>query len=117
MDWNVRGAEVKGSMMVVAGRWRKGKKKEEKREQMIANNPPEAAARWLEQHGLVEGVGEYWSSNLVSAMSGDAVQVRSVAPLAGRLVPYVWVEDRRWFAQAPQFVIWQDDKQNRPDIQ
>jgi hypothetical protein len=75
----------------------------------IANNPPEAAARWLEQHGLVEGVGEYWSSNLVSAMSGDAVQVRSVAPLAGRLVPYVWVEDRRWFAQAPQFVIWQDD--------
>ncbi len=75
----------------------------------IANNPPEAAALWLEQHGLVEGVGEYWSSNLVTAMSGDAVQVRSVVPLAGRLVPYVWVEDGRWFAQPPQFVIWQDN--------
>jgi hypothetical protein len=74
-----------------------------------ANNPPEAAARWLEQHGLFEGVGEYWSSNLVTAMSGNVVQVRSAVTLAGRLVPYVWVEDRRWFAQAPQFVIWQDN--------
>ena len=92
---------------VIAGGWLP--RDVEAQPRWIANNPPEAAACWLEQHGLVEGVGEYWSSNLVTAMSGDTVQVRSVVPLAGRLIPYVWVEDRRWFAQPPQFVIWQDN--------
>lgn len=76
---------------------------------LIANNPPSIAAAWLERHALVEGVGEYWSANLVTAMSGDAIRVRSVVLDSGRLVPYVWVEDARWYAQPPQFVIWQDN--------
>lgn len=76
---------------------------------LIANNPPSIAASWLERHALVEGVGEYWSANLVTAISGDAIRVRSVVPDSGGLVPYVWVEDARWYAQSPQFVIWQDN--------
>jgi len=95
------------ALSVIAGGWLP--RDVEAQPRWIANNPPEAAARWLEQHGLVEGAGEYWSSNLVTAMSDDTVQVRSVVPVAGRLVPYVWVEDRRWFSQPPQFVIWQDN--------
>ncbi len=75
----------------------------------IANNPPAAVARWLRQHHLFQGVGEYWSANLVTAMSGNAVQVRSVVPDSGHLAAYIWVEDARWYAQAPQFVIWQDN--------
>ncbi len=101
------GLVLLAALSVIAGGWLP--RDVEAQPRWIANNSPQAAARWLEQHGLVEGVGEYWSSNLVTAMSGDAVQVRSVVPLAGRLVPYVWVEDRRWFAQPPQFVIWQDN--------
>jgi hypothetical protein len=74
----------------------------------IDDNPPTAAARWLRAHDLTQGVGEYWSANLVTAMSGDAVQVRSVVPADGKLIPYIWVEDGRWYARAPQFVIWED---------
>jgi hypothetical protein len=75
----------------------------------IGGNAPAVAARWLQQRGLFQGTGEYWSANLVTAMSGDAVQVRSVVPDSGRLVPYVWVEDARWYGQTPQFVIWEDN--------
>jgi hypothetical protein len=75
----------------------------------MGGNAPAMAARWLQQRGLLEGTGEYWSANLVTAMSGNAVQVRSVVPESGRLVPYVWVEDARWYKQPPQFVIWEDN--------
>lgn len=77
----------------------------------ISNNPPAAAARWLERESLNEGVGEYWAANLVTAMSGDKVKVRSVVPLAGKLVDYVLAADRNWYARPPQFVIWQDKNQ------
>ncbi len=75
----------------------------------IRNNPPAMAARWLERERLSEGVGEYWSANLVTAMSGDTVRVRSVVPLAGRLVDYVLAANRNWYVRPPQFVIWQDE--------
>lgn len=75
------------------------------------NSSPEIAARWLEQNRLSEGVGEYWSSNLVTAMSGDSVSVRSVVPYQGRLVDYVLAADRSWYARPPQFAIWQDNNQ------
>jgi hypothetical protein len=29
----------------------------------------------------------------------------------GKLAPYGWVEDGRWYARAPQFVVWQDNNQ------
>ena len=74
----------------------------------ISNNPPAMAAYWLQQHGLTDGVGEYWSSNLITAMSGDEVHVRSVVPDGGKLVPYVWSEDANSYVRAPQFVVWQD---------
>ncbi len=74
----------------------------------ISNNPPTLAARWLKSHGLIQGVGEYWSSNLVTAMSGDLVRVRSVVADGGRLAAYVWSSDAKWYMQPPQFAIWQD---------
>jgi hypothetical protein len=77
----------------------------------IARNPPAIAARWLARHHLLEGIGEYWSANLITAMSGAAVEVRSVVVEDGKLVPYVWVEDGRRYARAPQFVVWQDNNQ------
>jgi hypothetical protein len=75
----------------------------------ILCNPPALAAQWLKGHGLVEGVGEYWASNLVTAMSGDSVHVRSVVADGGKLVPYVWSSDANWYMRPPQFAIWQDN--------
>ena len=73
-----------------------------------ANAPAANVARWLEASGLKQGVGEYWAANLVTALSGEAVEVRSVVPDDGRLVPYVWSSDAAWYRQPPQFAIWQD---------
>jgi len=73
-----------------------------------ADNPALAAASWLERKGLTTGLGEYWSANLVTAMSGDAVEVASVVPRDGRIVPYVLSADRNWYATAPRFVIWHE---------
>jgi hypothetical protein len=77
----------------------------------IDDNPAISAARWLERHGLSQGVGEYWSANLLTAMSRNAVTVRSVVPAENRLVPYVWVEDRDFYGLPPQFAIWQEPNQ------
>ena len=44
-------------------------------------------------------------------MSGNEVTVRSVVPEGGALVPYIWVEDRRFYASPPLFVIWREPNQ------
>ena len=81
----------------------------------IARNAPTVAAQWLKQHGLRHGVGEYWSANLLTAMSGNAIAVRSVTPHGYRLVPYVWVEDGRFYREPPEFVIWEEPNQTGVD--
>jgi hypothetical protein len=77
----------------------------------IDRNPAITAARWLEQRGFSQGVGEYWSANLLTAMSGNMITVRSIVPEDGRLVPYVWVEDRAFYAKSPEFAVWQEPNQ------
>lgn len=94
-----------GALMLVTGAWLSGTLSQPR---WILDNPPAAAAQWLEMRGLSQGAGEYWSANLLTAMSGNRVQVRSVIPVDGRLVPYVWVEDAHSYVKAPQFMIWQN---------
>lgn len=77
----------------------------------INQNPALVVARWLKQHGLSQGAGEYWSANLITAISGNAIRVRSMVPDDGRLIPYVWVESRAFYAAPPQFAIWQEPNQ------
>ena len=77
--------------------------------QWIWNNSPLIAARWLGDHGLTHGVGEYWSANLIAAMSGNRLEIGSVVPRDGKVVPYVLATDRNRFAKAPQFVVWRDE--------
>jgi hypothetical protein len=74
----------------------------------ISNPPPSAVVRWLEQRRLSHGVGEYWSSSLISALSRDTIRVAPVVPKGEKLRPYVLAASSRWYAQEPQFVIWQD---------
>lgn len=75
----------------------------------VENKPATSVARWLEQRGLARGAGEYWSANIVTAMSGNDVQIGSVVPRDGRLVPYVLAADGNWFAKPPEFAIWRDE--------
>lgn len=71
--------------------------------------PGTRLASWLEQHGLHEGVGAYWSASMVTVVSHDLVRVRPVVPdRAGRLVRYDWESDAAWYRrQRFDFLVFQ----------
>lgn len=73
----------------------------------ISLSPPATAAYWLLQHRLTAGDADYWSANLVAAMSGQALDLRGVVPRDGKVVPYSLSADTRGH-RPPQFMIWQD---------
>jgi hypothetical protein len=105
----LRGALVLLAVIAVAiGTWQSASRTGQPR---MGQTPSMTSARWLASRSLSQGVGEYWSANLVTAMSGNTVAVRSVVPDQGRLVPYIWVEDRRFYAAPPLFVIWHEPNQ------
>lgn len=72
----------------------------------ISKSPSRQVGLWLEQHGLNQGVGGYWSASIVTAMTDGAVKVSPVMCLKNKLVPFLWATDDRWYGQHPQFVIW-----------
>lgn len=76
-----------------------------------SNKNPGVVADWLARHRLFEGAGEYWSANLLTAMSGNSIGVRSMVPDDRGLVPYVWVEAQDAYARPPQFAVWQEPNQ------
>lgn len=79
--------------------------------QRTDNRPEVAVVRWLERHRLAQGAGEYWSANLLTAVSGAAIGVRSMEPENGRLVPYVWVAAQAFYSRSPQFAVWREPNQ------
>ena len=63
---------------------------------------PEARlATWLERRGLVNGYGNFWSSNIITALSAGHVQVRALAAVGGGLGPMDWFSKRDWYEKAP----------------
>lgn len=78
----------------------------------IESNPPATAAHWLEARGLTSGDADYWSANLVTAMSGGALHLRSVVPHDGRVVPYRLSADIWKRSEPAQFMMWQDGTQS-----
>jgi hypothetical protein len=74
----------------------------------ISHNPPGIAALWLTQRGLTNGDADYWSANIVAAMSRQTLDLRSVVPEDGKVVPYTLSAGAREHGAAPQFMIWQD---------
>lgn len=63
-----------------------------------APQPAFALSRFLLAHHLTEGVGDYWSSSLVSVVSDGAVEVRPVIPTPkGRLVRYGRQSSASWY--------------------
>lgn len=95
--------------LLLGGEWFVGDFSE--RPDWISSSPPSTVVRWLEMRRLSHGVGEYWSGSLISALSSDTIRVAPVAPAAGILQPSIVATSSRWYAQAPQFVIWQDANQ------
>lgn len=77
----------------------------------VTRSPFAEAARWLKAHRLTCGVGEYWTSSIITALSSGKVTVRAaIAPPGGLLRPFLFIADARWYrpTEAPTFVIWRD---------
>ena len=76
--------------------------------QPVPFNQYQAGAKFLEQHKLYYGVGDYWSSSIVTVSSNDAVRVRAVTQWAnGKLVRYSRESSRQWYSgKRFQFLIY-----------
>ena len=72
----------------------------------IRTMPQRLLADWLHQQGLTYGVGDYWDTQLVTALSGGRVIAEPVGQLNGRLLPFPWLTDvDQLERRRPQFVI------------
>ncbi len=73
----------------------------------IRSAPQYLVADSLERRRLSYGIGDYWDTQLVQALSGGAVSAYPATQLQGRLVPFVWLTDAGPFGlgRRPQLVI------------
>jgi len=75
----------------------------------VRNNPYVEISQWLEARHLTHGIGEYWVSTIIRALTDGQVSVNAVvAGSGGRLEPYVFDTDAHFFraGDTPMFVIW-----------
>jgi hypothetical protein len=62
------------------------------------NHPYERVGAFLEQHGLHEGIGDYWSSSIVTVETDGSVEVRPVTRNPhGQLVRYARESSSDWY--------------------
>ena len=59
--------------------------------------PAYALAQFLRAHDLRNGVGDYWSSSLVTVEADDHVTVRPVTTLSGKIVQFDRQLDTDWY--------------------
>jgi len=79
----------------------------------VRDNPYVQAGRWLETNSLTRGVGGYFDSSIIRALTDGGVAVNAVyadAETNGRLKPFLFDTDSRFFSgnSAPMFVIWRE---------
>jgi hypothetical protein len=69
--------------------------------------PAYALAQFLRAHNLRNGVGDYWSSSLVTVEADDHVTVRPVTTLSGKIVQYDRQLDTDWYrGQSLSFLVY-----------
>jgi hypothetical protein len=74
----------------------------------VAAAPQRDLAIWLQARGLTYGVGDYWTTQMVTALSRGDVKAEPVIAPEGRLIPYPWVGDMADAdaGRKPQFVAY-----------
>jgi hypothetical protein len=75
----------------------------------VKANPYLDAGRWLEANGLTQGVGGYFDSSIIRALTKGRVSVNAVsAEPGGRLEPFVFDTDAHFYrgGETPMFAIW-----------
>ena len=77
----------------------------------VRTNPYVEVSQWLEARHLNHGIGDYWVSSIIRALTDGRVNVdAAVAWTDGRLEPYVFDADADFHsgAEAPMFVMWRE---------
>lgn len=73
----------------------------------------------LEANGLSYGYGDYWTANVITYLSGEAVSIRQVnfddnAKLndSGHIIPYMWFSNASWYTYRPDgyFIVIEREK-------
>jgi len=71
--------------------------------------PPLTVVKFLEDNGLTEGYGSYWSASILSVISDGKVVVRQVSAGPGSIVPLRWYSAEQWYAMNDaRFLIFKD---------
>jgi hypothetical protein len=69
--------------------------------------PAYALAQYLRAHGLRHGVGDYWSSSLVTVEADEHVTVRPVTTLSGKIIQFDRQLDTSWYTgQSFSFLVY-----------
>ena len=77
----------------------------------VKTNPYVEVGRWLEAKHLNYGIGDYWVSSIIRALTGGKVSVNAVIARTGRrLEPYVFDTDAHFYrgTETPMFVLWRE---------
>ena len=73
--------------------------------------------RFLAEHHLYRGVGDYWSSAPITVFSDGVVKVRQVEPSPyGAIEPYLWISNSGWYTGKFQFLIYNVDSSSGSSI-
>ncbi len=75
----------------------------------IETSPDAKLACWLKARGFRHGVGDYWDTQVVDALTGGAVLADPIFNVGGRLLPYPWLTDASRYGTRPQFAIIRPD--------
>lgn len=71
--------------------------------------PPMTVVKFLEENGLTEGYGSYWSSSILSVLSEGKIVVRQVGAAREGIVPLRWSSSEQWYAMKDaRFLIYKD---------
>ncbi len=73
----------------------------------IRTAPQRLLADWLESQGLHYGVGDYWDTQMVHALSGGVVTADPVTQVDGHVAIFIWLTDAAQgrLKRRPQFAI------------
>jgi len=71
--------------------------------------PPMTVVKFLEDNGLTEGYGSYWSASILSVLSEGKLVVRQVGGAREGIVPLRWSSSEQWYAMKDaRFLIYKD---------
>ncbi len=84
------------------------------------NRDDVAAAHWLREHRLANGVGEYWGSAILTVESRGSVKVRPVMVVPQGIAPYSLVGKPQWYRVMDgagfNFVVIDKTRQDTGDV-